>query len=297
MKTTPPFLKEQIATLQAEAAEFEAELEKRRAALDTLLQFKIEPKDRTPAEIARAIAKTTEQRGKNQPQVEGLKRAIEELQQELQSKRELLDLLLLEQSKQLRQEKMEAARNAVKSHIKRIQAAGAALESELWNLKAVWQEHRQSYIDGQSNPHPANGYGYRWQPNDLVQFGTATIPELVETPQGFALQPRDIGLFNTERMAAIQEDSERRRQSQLQRQESRLQLRLERLTSTIRQLEAQIAPLRAEVGQQELGGSANDQLAQRRAQADLQRLEQELQQHQQELAQLTPTPPEHRLPD
>ncbi len=203
----------QITEIELEIESIQTELNKLKQERSQLEQnFPIPVGD--PEQIATAAKAAAVALAERQPQLTGVNSAIALLEQQLLPKQRMLVQLKAEakteQERLERAERLRVAEVKIQDQVEKIHDLSALLEIAFWNLKGLSQEFNPDYRQSQQKP---DGLGSGWSVQDLIQFNSVQVPQIVTLGDRFVVQARSIDLYQTEKDAA--------RVTQLQRRATR----------------------------------------------------------------------------
>lgn len=203
----------QITEIELEIESIQTELNKLKQEQEQLEQnFPIPVGD--PEQIATAAKAAAVVLAERQPQLTGVNSAIALLEQQLLPKQRMLVQLKAEakteQERLERAERLKVAEVKIQDQVEKIHDLSALLETAFWELKGLSQEFNSDYRTAQQKP---DGLGSGWSVQDLIQFNSVQVPQIVTLGDRFVVQARSIDLFKPEKEAA--------RMAQLQRSVTR----------------------------------------------------------------------------
>jgi hypothetical protein len=154
-------------------------------------------------EIATAAKSAALALAERQPQLDGVSNVIALLEQQLSSKQRVLAQLKAqaktEQDQLERAERLKVAQAKIQDRVKQIYDLSALLQTAFWELKSLHREFNSDYRGAQEKP---AGTGFGWTVQNLVEFKSVQVPEVVTFGDRFVVQTRSIDLFRPEKEAA-----------------------------------------------------------------------------------------------
>ncbi len=287
----------EIQSLQAEIEAIETELVKLRTERSPLEQPSLAPVG-GPEQIATAAKAAAVSLAERKPQLDGIDHAIALLEQQLLPKQRLLAQLNaqaeMEQEQLERAERLKVAQAKIQDRVKKIYDLSAQLETAFWELKSLHREFNSDYRGAQEKP---AGTGFGWTVQNLIEFKSTQVPEVLTLGDRFVVQSRSIDLFKPEkeagRMAQLQKSAahaetreEAHRSRQLAEAEQAKRREIERLQGLLagkheelRGYERQVASL-LDSGYTKAGSNLRlDDSILGRLKAEIHELETQLQQH------------------
>lgn len=191
-----------IQSLQTEIEAIETELLKLRHERLQLEQPCLAPVG-GPEQIATAAKAAAVAVAERQPQLTGVVDAIALLEQQLLPLQGVFDQLKaqakMEQDQLERAKRLEVGQAKIQDQVEKIHDLSALLETAFWELKSLHQEFGADYRAAQQRP---DGTAFGWSVQDLIQFSSVQVPDVVTLGDRFVLQTRGIDLFKPEKEAA-----------------------------------------------------------------------------------------------